>query len=73
MHAEYYELSEETAATAREAQGRRQPNHRRRHNFCANIGNRCRPVSDEEIQACSGWTDIFIYPGLRVQAGGCAA
>lgn len=66
MHAEYYELSAETAQLI---------------NDCRAAGGRiiavgttsCRvleTVADEHgrLEAASGWTDIFIYPGYRFKA-----
>lgn len=65
MHAEYYELSAETAALLNDtrAQGGR----------IAAVGTTsCRTLEtaaarfpDGRLEACSGWTDIFIYPGYR--------
>lgn len=63
MHAEYYELSADAAAAinrARAAGGR----------IVAVGTTSCRTLetvaarfADGAIEACSGWTDIFIYPG----------
>ncbi|UHA74333.1 tRNA preQ1(34) S-adenosylmethionine ribosyltransferase-isomerase QueA [Paenibacillus sp. 481] len=64
MHAEYYQISAETAACINEAKAN---------------GGRVIAVGttsartletaagrfDGELQACDGWTDIFIYPGYR--------
>lgn len=67
MHSEYYELDEDNAALLREAKA---------------LGSRIVAVGttsartletvagrfkDGEIQACSGWTSIFIYPGYEFQ------
>lgn len=66
MHSEYYEVSEETARLIRQAKER---------------GDRVIAVGTTSvrtletvagrfagsIEACSGWTDIFIYPGYRFQ------
>ncbi|SFX08647.1 S-adenosylmethionine:tRNA ribosyltransferase-isomerase [Thermoactinomyces sp. DSM 45891] len=66
MHAEYYEMSEETASTIREAKkaGKR----------VVAVGTTSIRTLEtiarrfvSEVQACSGWTDIFIYPGYEFQ------
>ncbi len=62
MHAEYYELTEETAELIREtkAQGKRV--------ICVGttVVRTLESVYQKhgEIKASSGWTDIFIYPGF---------
>jgi S-adenosylmethionine:tRNA ribosyltransferase-isomerase len=63
MHSEYYAISQEAARTVAKAQqeGRR----------VVAVGTTCvrtlESVADADgfIQAGSGWTDIFIYPGYR--------
>ncbi|MDQ0417516.1 S-adenosylmethionine:tRNA ribosyltransferase-isomerase [Croceifilum oryzae] len=66
MHAEYYEMTEETASTIREAKkaGKR----------VVAVGTTSIRTLEtiagrfaSEVQACSGWTDIFIYPGYEFQ------
>lgn len=66
MHSEYYEMSEETASILNQA---KQDNH-------SIIGVGTTSVRTLEsilstygtFQACSGWTDIFIYPGYQFKA-----
>ncbi|MCI9272848.1 MAG: tRNA preQ1(34) S-adenosylmethionine ribosyltransferase-isomerase QueA [Clostridiales bacterium] len=62
MHAEHYEVSEETAALINEtkAKGGR---------VIAVGTTSCRTLEsvmakEGEMKACEGWTDIFIYPGF---------
>ncbi|MBN2910111.1 tRNA preQ1(34) S-adenosylmethionine ribosyltransferase-isomerase QueA [Polycladomyces sp. WAk] len=66
MHAEYYEVSEETAAIIRRAkvEGGRvfavgTTTVRTLETVASRFG---------DIRAASGWTDIFIYPGFRFRA-----
>ncbi|MDN4593884.1 tRNA preQ1(34) S-adenosylmethionine ribosyltransferase-isomerase QueA [Polycladomyces subterraneus] len=66
MHAEYYEVSEETAKIIRQAkaEGGRvfavgTTTVRTLETVASRFG---------EIRAASGWTDIFIYPGFRFRA-----
>ncbi|SFJ41116.1 tRNA preQ1(34) S-adenosylmethionine ribosyltransferase-isomerase QueA [Thermoflavimicrobium dichotomicum] len=66
MHAEYYEVSEETARTIQEAKqcGGRviavgTTSVRTLETVAGRFGG--------EIRASSGWTDIFIYPGYQFQ------
>lgn len=69
MHSEYFEITEETAATineTKEAGGRI---------ICVGTTS-CRTIesaADESghIKAGSGWTDIFIYPGYRFKVLDC--
>jgi S-adenosylmethionine:tRNA ribosyltransferase-isomerase len=66
MHEEYYELGEEAAHQLIETK-------RRGGRIIAVGTTSCRTLETvasrfnegEDIQACSGWTDIFIYPGYR--------
>ncbi|WP_124727127.1 tRNA preQ1(34) S-adenosylmethionine ribosyltransferase-isomerase QueA [Staphylospora marina] len=63
MHAEYYEIGEETATIIREA--------KRRGNRVVAVGTTTVRTLETvardfgEVRASSGWTDIFIYPGFR--------
>lgn len=66
MHAEYYDVSEEAAATIRQTKqnGKR---------VVAVGTTSCRTLEaiaqdKGTIQAASGWTDIFIYPGYEFRA-----
>lgn len=65
MHAEYFEISEESAALINETkrQGGRiiaigTTSSRTLESAAGKFGG-------SEIQACSGWTDIFIFPGYE--------
>ncbi|MGL4624643.1 MAG: tRNA preQ1(34) S-adenosylmethionine ribosyltransferase-isomerase QueA [Culicoidibacterales bacterium] len=66
MHAEYYEMTAETAATLNQAKadGRR----------IITVGTTSTRTLESimqlygQFQACSGWTDIFIYPGYEFKA-----
>ncbi|MFC4809029.1 tRNA preQ1(34) S-adenosylmethionine ribosyltransferase-isomerase QueA [Paenibacillus sp. GCM10023250] len=65
MHAEYYELSEETAALLREAKaggGRIVAVGTTSARTLETVAAR---YAYEELRACSGWTDIFIFPGYE--------
>lgn len=64
MHEEYYELPEETAELIRQT--------RDRGGRIVAVGTTsCRVLesvaAQGELRPCSGWTDIFIYPGFRFQ------
>ncbi|GAA4705365.1 tRNA preQ1(34) S-adenosylmethionine ribosyltransferase-isomerase QueA [Brevibacillus fulvus] len=64
MHSEYYEMSEETVALIKQAKaaGKR---------VIAIGTTSCRTLEtvgserNGQLEACSGWTDIFIYPGYE--------
>ena len=63
MHSEYYEVNAEAAALINRA---KQEGHR----VIAVGTTSCRTLEsaareDGLLQPCSGWTDIFIYPGYR--------
>ncbi len=65
MHSEYYELSEETAALLRatkERGGRIVAVGTTSARTLETAGSR---FPEGQVQACSGWTDIFIYPGYE--------
>lgn len=65
MHAEWYSVSEESAAMLREAKaggGRIVAVGTTSARTLETLGNR---FGDEPVQACEGWTDIFIYPGYK--------
>lgn len=69
MHSEYYEISEEAANCINQAkdQGKRV--------ICVGTTS-CRTIesaagSDGRLKECSGWTDIFIYPGYRFKILDC--
>ena len=63
MHAEYCMIPEETARAVNAAKGNG-------HRVIAVGTTSCRTLEsfageDGKLQPCSGWTDIFIYPGYR--------
>ncbi|OPA80369.1 tRNA preQ1(34) S-adenosylmethionine ribosyltransferase-isomerase QueA [Paenibacillus selenitireducens] len=63
MHEEYYSISEETASqlqAARDRGGRIVAVGTTSARTLETVGTR---FGDEPIQACSGWTSIFIFPG----------
>lgn len=66
MHAEYYEISSETAAVINQT--------KQRGGRVIAVGTtttRCLESAAKEygqVCACSGWTEIFIYPGYHFQA-----
>ena len=69
MHSEFYQIDEEAAAKINRAKenGKRV--------ICVGTTS-CRTVesaADENgrLQACSGWTEIFIYPGYRFKVLDC--
>ncbi|GBF73894.1 tRNA preQ1(34) S-adenosylmethionine ribosyltransferase-isomerase QueA [Paenibacillus sp. 598K] len=65
MHAEYYSLDERNAEllqAARERGGRIVAVGTTSARTLETVAARC---GDGPIEACSGWTDIFIYPGYR--------
>jgi S-adenosylmethionine:tRNA ribosyltransferase-isomerase len=65
MHSEYYELSEETAALLRATKdrgGRIVAVGTTSARTLETAGSR---FPEGQVQACSGWTDIFIYPGYE--------
>ena len=71
MHSEYYELSEASAAAIRSA--------KERGGRIVAVGTTSARTLEtvaarfpDGLQACSGWTDIFIFPAI-VSCCGCAA
>ena len=69
MHSEFYQIDEEAAAKINRAKenGKRV--------ICVGTTS-CRTVesaADEKgrLRACSGWTEIFIYPGYRFKVLDC--
>lgn len=67
MHAEYYELSEKTAKIlqrAREEKRRIVAVGTTSARTLETVGQR---FKDQPLQACNGWTSIFIYPGYEFQ------
>lgn len=65
MHAEWYSVSEESASMLREAKaggGRIVAVGTTSARTLETLGKR---FGDEPVQACEGWTDIFIYPGYK--------
>ncbi len=74
MHAEYYEVSEETAALINETRlrGKRViavgTTSARTLETAARIASEGQPRERLRFQSCQGWTSIFIYPGYKFQA-----
>jgi len=67
MHAEYYELSQQTAnilQRAREQQRRIVAVGTTSARTLETVGQR---FKSEPLSACNGWTSIFIYPGYEFQ------
>lgn len=67
MHAEYYELNEKNAKIlqrAREQQRRIVAVGTTSARTLETVGQR---FQDQPLQACNGWTSIFIYPGYQFQ------
>ncbi|MGN0312336.1 MAG: tRNA preQ1(34) S-adenosylmethionine ribosyltransferase-isomerase QueA [Lachnospiraceae bacterium] len=63
MHSEFYQVTQEAAETMNRAKARG------KRVICVGTTS-CRTIEsaaleDGTIKACSGWTDIFIYPGYR--------
>ncbi|TVX94492.1 tRNA preQ1(34) S-adenosylmethionine ribosyltransferase-isomerase QueA [Paenibacillus agilis] len=67
MHAEYYELSEETAALIRETKQQGGRVVAVGTTSARTLETAAQQHLNQELQACSGWTDIFIYPGYEFQ------
>ncbi|MBM7563752.1 tRNA preQ1(34) S-adenosylmethionine ribosyltransferase-isomerase QueA [Paenibacillus sacheonensis] len=65
MHAEYYELSEETAAMLRSAKARNGRIVAVGTTSARTLETVAARFAYEELRACSGWTDIFIFPGYE--------
>ncbi|SFS58726.1 tRNA preQ1(34) S-adenosylmethionine ribosyltransferase-isomerase QueA [Paenibacillus sp. BC26] len=65
MHSEYYELSEETAAMLRSAKERGSRIVAVGTTSARTLETVASRFTYEDIQACSGWTDIFIFPGYK--------
>ncbi|MBB3109924.1 S-adenosylmethionine:tRNA ribosyltransferase-isomerase [Paenibacillus phyllosphaerae] len=63
MHAEYYELSEETAQLLRKTKERGGRVIAVGTTSARTLETAASRFADGVIEACSGWTDIFIYPG----------
>lgn len=63
MHSEYYELSEESARKINEAKA----NGGRVISVGTTSTRTLETIADDNgaLKECSGWTDIFIYPGYR--------
>jgi S-adenosylmethionine:tRNA ribosyltransferase-isomerase len=71
MHAEYFELSEETAQAinaTKEAGGRIVAVGTTSARTLETVAKICMGEAGQAVpvRACSGWTDIFIYPGVPV-------
>ncbi len=69
MHSEFYQIDEEAAAKINRAK------ENRKRVICVGTTS-CRTVESAaddagRLRACSGWTDIFIYPGYRFKMLDC--
>ena len=66
MHSEFYQMNEETANVLNEA--------KKNNNRIISVGTTSTRTLETimnlygEFKECSGWTDIFIYPGYRFKA-----
>lgn len=65
MHSEYYELPEETARMINEAKKRGDRVIAVGTTSCRTLETVAGHFADQPIEAMSGWTDIFIYPGYE--------
>jgi S-adenosylmethionine:tRNA ribosyltransferase-isomerase len=63
MHSEYYELNEQTAALLRSTRERGGRIIAVGTTSARTLETAAGRFPDGELQACSGWTDIFIFPG----------
>ncbi|WP_188991684.1 tRNA preQ1(34) S-adenosylmethionine ribosyltransferase-isomerase QueA [Paenibacillus nasutitermitis] len=63
MHSEYYELSEETAAALQAARARGSRIIAVGTTSARTLETVANKFADGLVRGCSGWTDIFIYPG----------
>ena len=66
MHSEFYKMDEETAKVLNEA--------KKNNNRIISVGTTTTRTLEtianlyDEFKSCSGWTDIFIYPGYKFKA-----
>lgn len=65
MHAEYYEMSEEAAALINETRSSGGRIIAVGTTSCRTLETVAGRYGAEPVAACSGWTDIFIYPGYE--------
>lgn len=65
MHAEYYELPAETAQLLNEARAEGSRIIAVGTTSCRTLETAAQKFAGEPLQATSGWTDIFIYPGYE--------
>lgn len=65
MHAEYYEISEETASLINETRSSGGRIIAVGTTSCRTLETVAGRYGSEPVSACSGWTDIFIYPGYE--------
>lgn len=63
MHSEYYELNEENAKLINEAKARGSRVVAIGTTSARTLETVAGRFGDQPIEACSGWTDIFIFPG----------
>jgi len=67
MHAEYYELSADTAQLLNETKKRGGRIVAVGTTSARTLETVAARFPNQELEACSGWTDIFIFPGYRFQ------
>ncbi len=67
MHAEYYAISERTAAVLREAKQQKRRIAAVGTTSARTLETLASRYPDADYEACSGWTSIFIYPGYTYQ------
>ncbi|WP_028544774.1 tRNA preQ1(34) S-adenosylmethionine ribosyltransferase-isomerase QueA [Paenibacillus taiwanensis] len=65
MHAEYYEMPEETASLIRATKANGGRVIAVGTTSARTLETVAQRFADQPIQACSGWTDIFMYPGYQ--------
>ncbi|QAY65181.1 tRNA preQ1(34) S-adenosylmethionine ribosyltransferase-isomerase QueA [Paenibacillus protaetiae] len=71
MHSEYYELNEHNASLIREAKARGSKVIAVGTTSCRTLETVASQSKDGQVQAGSGWTDIFIYPGYTFKLVDC--
>ncbi|MCG7410351.1 tRNA preQ1(34) S-adenosylmethionine ribosyltransferase-isomerase QueA [Paenibacillus sp. ACRRX] len=65
MHAEYYEMPEETASLIRDTKAKGGRVIAVGTTSARTLETVAQRFAGQPIQACSGWTDIFMYPGYQ--------
>ena len=65
MHSEYYEISSETASILNEAKRQNKRIVAVGTTSCRTLETIAQRFESNEIEACNGWTSIFIFPGYN--------